>query len=330
MSELVLVTGISGFIAKHVALNLLQCGYSVRGTLRTPKRADEVRQALQTHSADTSGLSFVEADLGSDSGWAEAASGCTYVQHVASPFPIKQPRHREALVPEARQGALRVLEAARAADVKRIVFTSSMASMIHRANRPKQMTVTEDDWTDPTLNRLSPYIVSKTRAERAAWDWARENGWERRLTVINPGFVLGPTLDGQTCTSLDVIKLFMKAAYPAVPPAVYPVVDVRDLAELHVRAMTAPDAGGRRLIAAADTLSMPQGHVVHAPDGRHSAQRVSGLCQEDPHAHLARFLGAVACELRSCPEVRCPGHWCRTGCGQCFCDRINGRRVQAG
>jgi dihydroflavonol-4-reductase len=293
MSELVLVTGISGFIAKHVALNLLQCGYSVRGTLRTPKRADEVRQALQTHSADTSGLSFVEADLGSDSGWAEAASGCTYVQHVASPFPIKQPRHREALVPEARQGALRVLEAARAADVKRIVFTSSMASMIHRANRPKQMTVTEDDWTDPTLNRLSPYIVSKTRAERAAWDWARENGWERRLTVINPGFVLGPTLDGQTCTSLDVIKLFMKAAYPAVPPAVY-------------------------------------GHVVHAPDGRHSAQRVSGLCQEDPHAHLARFLGAVACELRSCPEVRCPGHWCRTGCGQCFCDRINGRRVQAG
>jgi dihydroflavonol-4-reductase len=258
MSELVLVTGISGFIAKHVALNLVQHGFSVRGTLRTPKRADEVRHALQTHSADTSGLSFVEADLGSDSGWAEAASGCTYVQHVASPFPIKQPRHREALVPEARQGALRVLEAARAADVKRIVFTSSMASMIHRANRPKQMTVTEDDWTDPTLNRLSPYIVSKTRAERAAWDWARENGWERRLTVINPGFVLGPTLDGQTCTSLDVIKLFMKAAYPAVPPAVYPVVDVRDLAELHVRAMTAPDAGGRRLIAAADTLSMPQ------------------------------------------------------------------------
>ena len=258
MEEQVLVTGISGFIAKHIALKLLQTGYRVRGTLRTSARANEVRRSLQTQSNDISGLSFIAADLGSDSGWAEAARDCAYVQHVASPFPMKQPRDRESLVPEARQGALRVLEAARAADVKRIVVTSSMVAMMYRANRPDQIMVTETDWTDPSWNQLSAYIVSKTRAEKAAWDWADEKGWKQRLTVVNPGFVLGPTLDDKTGTSLDVIKLFFKGSYPALPPVHYPVVDVRDLAELHIRAMTAKDAGGRRLIGAADTLSMSE------------------------------------------------------------------------
>ncbi len=258
MEEQVLVTGISGFIAKHVALKLLQTGYRVRGTLRTRSRADEVRHALQIHGADISGLSFVEADLGSDSGWTEAARDCAYVQHVASPFPMKQPRDRESLVPEARQGALRVLEAARAAGVKRMVLTSSMVAMMYRANRPAQILVSETDWTDPSWNQLSAYIVSKTRAEKAAWNWADENGWKSRLTAVNPGFVLGPALDDKTGTSLDVIKLFFKGAYPALPPVCYPVVDVRDLAELHIRAMTAQDAGGRRLIGAADALSMSE------------------------------------------------------------------------
>jgi nucleoside-diphosphate-sugar epimerase len=258
MNEQVLVTGISGFIAKHIALKLLQNGYNVRGTLRTPARADEVRKTLQVNGADISKLTFYEADLGSDSGWTEAARDCAYVQHVASPFPIKQPRDRESLVPEAGQGALRVLDAACGVDVKRIVFTSSMAAMMYRANRPKEITVTENDWTDPDWKPLSAYIVSKTRAEKAAWNWADEKGWRQLLTVVNPGFVLGPALDGKIGTSLEVIKLFMKGAYPAVPPAHYPVVDVRDLAELFVRAMTTQDAGGRRIIGAANTLSLAE------------------------------------------------------------------------
>ena len=258
MSDTVLVTGISGFIAKHVALKLLQNGYSVRGTLRTPGRADEVREMLQAHGADISKLSFVEADLGSDSGWSEACSGCTFVQHVASPFPMKQPRDREALVPEAREGALRVLEAARAADVQRIIVTSSIVAMMYRSDRPAEMKVGENDWTDPEWKPLSAYIVSKTRAERAVWEWARENDWTQRVTVVNPGFVLGPALDGQTGTSLDVIKLIMKGAYPAVPPSNYPVVDVRDLTDLHLNAMTAENSAGRRLIGAGKTLSMAQ------------------------------------------------------------------------
>lgn len=258
MKEQVLVTGISGFIAKHVALKLLQEGYGVCGTVRTSARADEVRQTLQSHGVDIAELSFVEADLGSDSGWAEAVKDCAYVQHVASPFPMKQPRDRESLVPEARQGALRVLEAARAVDVKRIVFTSSMVAMMYRANRPENMTVSEADWTDPDWEKLSAYIVSKTRAEKAVWEWADKHEWRQRLAVVNPGFVLGPALDNRTGTSLDVIKRFMKGAYPALPPAQYPVVDVRDLAMLHVRAMIAEDTGGRRLIGAADTLSMKE------------------------------------------------------------------------
>ena len=258
MNDTVLVTGISGFIAKHVALKLLQNGYSVRGTVRSQERGDEVRETLQVHGADISKLNFVEADLGSDSGWAEACSGCNYVQHIASPFPMKQPRDREALVPEARQGALRVLDAARAADVQRIVVTSSMVAMMYRPDRPSEMKVGEKDWTDPEWKPLSAYIVSKTRAEMAVWGWARENDWEQRVTVVNPGFVLGPALDGRTGTSLDVIQLIIKGTYPAIPPANYPVVDVRDLADLHLNAMTAENAAGRRLIGAGDTLSMAE------------------------------------------------------------------------
>jgi dihydroflavonol-4-reductase len=258
MTETVLVTGISGFIAKHVALALLREGYSVRGTLRSFSREEEVRKALAEAGRDEERLTLVEADLTSDQGWAEAVEGCTFVQHVASPFPMAQPRDREALVPAARDGALRVLRAAARADVARMILTSSMGAMMYRPDRPTQVSVGEGDWSDPDWKVLSPYFISKTRAEQAAWAWARDNDWTDRLTVVNPGFVLGPTLDGGTSTSLDVIKMVMTGAYPAFPPVSYPVVDVRDLADLHVSAMTAPRAGGRRLIGSGTTLSMQE------------------------------------------------------------------------
>lgn len=258
MSDRVLVTGISGFIAKHVALKLLQEGYAVRGTVRDSARTDEVRLALERNGADVSRLEFVEADLDADAGWGAATEGCTYVMHVASPFPITQPRDREALVPQARDGALRVLEAARKSDVARVVVTSSMVAMMYRPGRPPEVKVRENDWTDVEWNELSAYIVSKTRAERAVWDWAKSNEWEDRLVVINPGLVLGPALDRRTGTSLDVIKLMMEGKYPAAPPVSFAVVDVRDQADLHVAALTAPGVVGRRLIGAAGTLSLPE------------------------------------------------------------------------
>lgn len=256
MSATVLVTGISGFIAKHVALQLLAAGHIVRGTLRTPAAADEVRASLARHGADLDRLSFVVADLGADAGWAEAIAGCEFIQHVASPFPIKAPADREALVPAAREGTLRILRHALDAGISRVVETSSMVAMMYRASRPAHMTVRENDWSDAEWPPLSAYIVSKTRAERAAWEFVRATAAENKLCTVNPGFVLGPLLDARFGTSLEVIRLFMTGAYPALPPVSLPVVDVRDLASVQVRAMTTADCGGRRLIASGETISM--------------------------------------------------------------------------
>jgi nucleoside-diphosphate-sugar epimerase len=256
MNATVLVTGISGFIAKHVALELLNAGYQVRGTVREAAAADAVRSALALHGADLERLSFVVADLDRDAGWQEAIAGCEFIQHVASPFPIKAPDDRESLVPAAREGTLRILRHGLKAGVSRIVETSSMVAMMYRADRSAHITVSENDWSDPEWPSLSAYIVSKTRAERAAWEFLRAAGAEEKLCSVNPGFVLGPLLDKRLGTSAEVIRLFMTGAYPAVPPVFFPVVDVRDLAAVHVRAMTSAESGGRRLIAAGETISM--------------------------------------------------------------------------
>lgn len=256
MSKLVLVTGITGYIAKHTALQLLQAGFEVRGSLRSLAKGDQVKSTLERHGADTSKLSFVEGDLTKDQGWAEACQGCSYVLHLASPFPLEQPNEREALVPMARDGALRVLRAASSADVERVVFTSSLVSVMYRANRPARLTVGESDWTDPDWGPVTPYIISKTRAERAAWDWAEESGFKDRLTVVNPGFVQGPALDKNLGTSLEVIRMMLSGAYPAVPRAGYPMVDVRDLSALLVAAMEAEGVQGRRLLAASDFVTL--------------------------------------------------------------------------
>jgi dihydroflavonol-4-reductase len=255
MIETVLVTGISGFIAKHVALELLKQGHNVRGTVRSPNRADSVRKTLAAHGGDVGRLSFVVADLNRDEGWQDAVAGCRYVQHIASPFPLQQPRGREDLVPAARQGALRVLAAAKSAGAERVVMTSSMVAMMYRANRPAEMTVHAGDWTDPDWKPATPYIISKTRAEHAAWDYMKREWAPERLVAVNPGFVLGPALDADIGTSLQALAMLLKGAYPAVPPVDFPVVDVRDLAAVHVAAM-APAAGGRRLIATRETWSM--------------------------------------------------------------------------
>ena len=258
MTDSVLVTGISGFIAKHVALSLLRAGFAVRGTVRALTTGEKVRATLVRHGADATCLEFVAADLTADAGWTEAVAGCRYVAHVASPFPMSQPLDREGLVPAARDGALRVISAALKAGAERVVMTSSMAAMAYRANRPATITFGEQDWTDPDWPVLSAYVVSKTRAELAAWDYVRQAGAEARFATVNPGFVLGPALDSDIGTSLRVIQMIMKGTYPALPPTSFPIIDARDLGELHVAALTKPAAASRRLIGAADTLSMQQ------------------------------------------------------------------------
>lgn len=265
MAEVVLVTGISGYIAQHVALELLKAGFYVRGTVREFARGEAVRATLEKHGGDVHRVEFVEADLGSEEGWVEAARGCTYLQHLASPFPIRQPKGREDLVPAARDGTMRVLQAAESAGVLRMVVTSSVAAMMYRADRPRTFTFSEEDWTDPEWSKLSPYLVSKTRAELAAWEWADRHGRRQDLAVVNPGFVLGPSLDGRSGTSLEVIKLILEGAYPAVPPIHFAIVDVRDVARIQVEAMRRASCGGRRLLAAGSTRSMAEmGKVLKA------------------------------------------------------------------
>lgn len=304
MTQKILITGVSGFIAKHIAFELLQKGYEVCGTVRALNKSEQVRRSLSEAGADVSRLTFAAADLVSDEGWAEAASGCAGIMHVASPFPISQPRDRNALTPAARDGALRVLRAGMKAD--RIVMTSSLAAMMYRPNRPKVMTVTEKDWTDVNWSALSAYVVSKTEAEKAAWDFATEKGFRHRLTVVNPGFVLGPALDDDLGASLDVIKLFMKGAYPAVPPASFPMVDVRDVAALHVRALEKPETGGRRLICAGETRSLKEIGEILSESFPAYAKKIP--TRELP-AWLVRMLALFDRNLASVmPDLGCEPH----------------------
>lgn len=247
----VLVTGASGFIAKHCIAELLRRDFSVRGTLRDMSRADAVRVSIGRAGADASGAEFVAADLLDDDGWSQAMQGCTYVMHVASPFPLVEPRNPDDVIRPAREGALRVLKAATEAGIKRVVMTSSVVAVtLPWPEAPLGHVFTEADWTNPGRPDITSYIVSKTLAERAAWDFARSAPRAPELAVVNPAFVLGPAADADLSTSHEVIKLMAEGAYPAAPKVGFPISDVRDVAVTHALAMTTPAAAGRRLLTA--------------------------------------------------------------------------------
>jgi dihydroflavonol-4-reductase len=247
----VLVTGGSGFLGSWCAVELLRQGYDVRTTVRDPAREAEVRAAVETRAPADGRLAVMAADLTADAGWEEAAGGCDYVLHVASPFPPVQPQDPDELIVPAREGTLRVLRAAAGAGVERVVVTSSVAA-IAGGSKPGRL-LAEEDWTDPDKPGLSPYVRSKTIAERAAWDFAREQGATQRLAVVNPGAILGPVLGDGGSYSLQVIERLLKGM-PGMPRIGFSFVDVRDVADLHLRAMTAPEAGGERFVAAGPFL----------------------------------------------------------------------------
>ena len=259
MSDLVLVTGISGFIASHTAVRLLEKGYRVRGTVRNVSKGERIQNLLiKASGASADHLELVEADLSSDKGWADAVKDCRFIQHIASPLPIEPPSDREGLVPEARAGAQRVLENGFSAGAERIVMTSSIASMMGQPGRGKTMTFGEDDWSDPDWKPLPAYPVSKTRAELSAWAYVEAQGFRDKLVTINPGLVLGPDSFDNAGASLQVITALFSGDFPRSPKIALPIVDVRDVAAIHVAAMTAKAAGGRRLIAASNTLSFKE------------------------------------------------------------------------
>ncbi|WP_429816820.1 SDR family oxidoreductase [Ensifer sp. B1-9] len=248
----VAVTGIGGFVGRHVALLLLRRGYDVRGTVRSLARAEEIERSIRAAGGtDLAQLTFAEADLLGEGGWAEAFAGASYVMHTASPFPARLPADEAELIGPARDGTLRVLQAARSSGVRRVVLTSSVAAVIYG---PGSAPFTEDDWTDPHSPLATPYYRSKTFAERAAWDYAAANGLE--LAVVNPGMVLGPLLGREIGTSVAVVRNLLSGGYPALPKFSVPVVDVRDVADAHLRAMTVDGAAGERFLVAGETLSL--------------------------------------------------------------------------
>ncbi len=259
--QTVLVTGASGFIAKHCVKKLLDEGYSVRASVRTPARTDEVRAAVDPEGKAADRLSFVTLDLTKDDGWDAAAEGCTYVQHVASPFPPAEPESEDELIKPARDGALRALRAAAKAGVKRVVLTSSVAAVAYgrtpeEEKAQQDRVFNEDDWSNPD-GPISAYAKSKTLAERAAWDFINsDEAGGMELAVINPGGVLGPLLDKRISTSGQIISRLLGGQVPACPRLNWSLIDVRDVADAHFEAMLRPEAAGKRFILVADNAWM--------------------------------------------------------------------------
>ena len=247
----VLVTGGSGYIGSWCVIGLLQQGYTVRATVRDLSREGAVRAAIASVVDPGNRLSFHAANLTSDDGWGAAVEGAEYVLHVASPLGVPEPKDPNDLIVPARDGALRAINAAIGAGVTRVVMTSSVAATSPNSKSPDGVS-DETQWTDPQDAGASGYTKSKTIAEKAAWDLIGASGGPTTLAVVNPALVLGPVLSGDFSDSVQVIQRLLSGKVPGLPRLGFNIVDVRDVADLHIKAMTAPQAAGERFIAAGD------------------------------------------------------------------------------
>lgn len=289
----VLVTGGTGFLGGWCVATLLNAGHRVRTTVRDASREAELRARLAPVADPGERLSFQVADLLSDDGWSEAVAGCDHVLHVASPFPPAQPRDPDELIVPAREGTLRVLRLALDAGVERVVVTSSVAAVrggVTEAAKP----LDESSWTDGANEGLEPYTRSKAIAERAAWDLVEERGEKDRLAVVNPGAILGPVLGTESSTSLQMVGRLLKGA-PGSPRIGFSIVDVRDVADLHLRAMTDPAAAGERFIAVNRFMWMAEVATI-------LRQRLGSEAPKVPKRELPDFL--VRLMGRFDPSVR--------------------------
>ncbi len=252
MTGTALVTGGSGYIAGFLIRQLIDNGWTVHTTVRNLKRESEVRGWL---GVDNARLRFFAADLENDAGWADAMAGCSHVAHVASPFPLDVPKHADELVVPAREGALRALRFAKAAGVRRFVLTSSMAAIAYGHGKGRDIYY-ETDWTNLDNPEVMPYPRSKTVAERAARDWARAEGGDMEFASVNPAAVFGPLLSGDLSTSIELVKQLLEGKVPMCPDIGFGIIDVRDVADLHYRALTAPAIHDERYVCSGPFLKM--------------------------------------------------------------------------
>lgn len=276
----VLVTGATGFIAGHVIHQLVEGGHEVTGTARSASRAKALGDTLSKYAGKAINLSIREADLSSDKGWDEAVQGMDYVQHIASPIPSTLPKDHNELIIPARDGALRVLKASKAAGVKRVVMTSSMAAVAYGWGDKRPKLLTEEHWSNPdNLADNTAYMRSKTIAERAAWDYVNDTGKGLELTTINPSAVLGPVMSADFSASVEILTQLLSGKLPGTPRVGFGIVDVRDVAAAHVLAMTNPAAAGERFLVCdkfmwfsevADTLrgNVPSAYEKKLPKGQ--------------------------------------------------------------
>ena len=246
MTQKLLITGASGFIATHCTVELLNNGYQIRGTVRNLSRAKQIRDILKNHTKNAETIEFAQAELTDSHSWEEAMHGCSGVLHIASPVPVIQPKNADEVIIPAREGTLNVLKAAKKIGVSRVVMTSSVAAVWGKGREGSRV-YSESDWTDTNDPDQSPYSLSKTFAEKEAWKFVEKHGTPE-LVVVNPAFVLGPALESDYGSSLEILYKLLKGKYPLVPRLGFEIVDVRDVAVLHRLAYESSNASGRRIL----------------------------------------------------------------------------------
>lgn len=294
-NKTVLVTGGSGFVALHVIQQLLSRGYKVRATLRSLKKKYKVREALKIGNINSlDKLQFAETDLSSDDNWNEAMKGCEYVLHIASPIHLQIPKDENEMIRPAVDGTIRVLRAAKGAGVKRVVMTSNFGAVGYSHTDTSKL-ITEESWTNPNEKGLSAYNKSKVMAEKAAWDFIKSEGGTMELTVINPVGIFGAALDKKLSSGYELLKKIIDGTMKAIPNMTISIVDVSDLADLHIRAMTNPKAAGQRFLAlSGGVMTLPQiAGFLKSKLGK-KGKNISTVRMPDWFVHIAALFSPIA------------------------------------
>jgi dihydroflavonol-4-reductase len=292
----VLLTGVTGFLGSHTTIQLLEKGYEVIGTVRDKRKADAIRTVIGKHTQNISALTIVEANLNDKEVWYDLTRDVDYVQHIASPFPREMPKHENDLIVPAKEGTLNILTAASVNKVKRVVITSSVAAIVYGKTKKDLLTrvFNETDWTDESsLKDSTPYFRSKTIAEKAAWQFHKNDQSGMELTTVLPGAILGPVLEEDFGTSANIVIKMLDGSSPALPRIGFDIVDVRSVADLLIRSMEMKEAANKRYIASAGYLTFKE--VAQILKEQYPNRKIPGSELPD---YLVRFFSYFDASLK--------------------------------